>query len=100
MNASLLALAFGNFVIGTGTLIVLAGCTFAASDPGGSPEKPLEVRDLHIDSPSSGASVPELPGALAGERVPLLRYPYLEQRQYPGPRPYWETDPLFVTPLP
>jgi hypothetical protein len=72
---------------------------------------PLDARDPLLDRPSGGASLPDLPGntdsprmygymqprPLPGERAPLVEEPFLEQAQ-PGPRPYWENDPLFIAP--
>jgi hypothetical protein len=94
---------------------VLAGAAFAAGDsnpPLDAPipgiRDPLNVHDPLMDSPSRGASLPELPGPsdgskmfrdmqplpLPGERAPLVE-PYPERPEAPGPRPYWENDPLF-----
>jgi hypothetical protein len=60
-----------------------------------------------MDSASAGASLPDLGSSdaarigdmqgrpLLGERAPLFG----ERPRYPGPRPYWENDPLFSPPL-
>ena len=61
-----------------------------------------------MDSASAGASLPDLGSsdaakmlgdtqgrALLGERAPLFG----ERPRDLGPRPYWESDPLFSAPL-
>jgi hypothetical protein len=100
-------------------LAVLAGSAFAADHAGPIEQSPLvrplpgicdslEVRDPLMDSASAGASLPDLGSADAArtlgdvQRRPLLgdrAALFGERPRSPGPRPYWENDPLFSAPL-
>jgi hypothetical protein len=59
------------------------------------------VRDPLMDSPSAGASLPELGGGDASRDFRDLQPRPLPGQRAPldfGPRPYWESNPLFTTP--
>ena len=106
------------FITAAISVAVIAGSAFAADQSGPFELSPLvrplpgisdslEVRDPLMDSPSAGASLPDLgstdaarmfggmqPRPLPGERAPFFG----ERPRYSGPRPYWENDPLFIAP--
>ena len=95
------------------SLAVLAGSAFAADYSRPFERSPLVrplpgISDPLTDSPSAGASLPDLGSTdaaspfgdmqrrpLPGERAPLFG----ERPRYLGPKPYWENDPLFIAPL-
>jgi hypothetical protein len=81
-------------VIAAISFALLAGAACAA-----------ERRDPLAGSASAGASLPELSGRPdASKAAPRQPRPmgerYLERRPSLGPRPYWESNPLFTAPPP
>jgi hypothetical protein len=95
------------------SVTLLAGSAFAADHSAPFEPSPLDrplpgISEPLMDSASAGASLPDLGSsdaakmlgdtqgrALLGERAPLFG----ERPRDPGPRPYWENDPLFSAPL-
>jgi hypothetical protein len=82
-------------VVAAITFALLAGAAGAA-----------ERRDPLAGSASAGASLPELSGRADAAKNVGARQPrplgerYLERRPSLGPRPYWESNPLFTAPPP